>query len=155
MINMIVAMASNGVIGKNNLLPWRIAEDLKCFKKLTMDGMLFVGKKTAQSLPNLQGREIVVLNKNSFPQLSDIKNIAEISQKKIWIIGGAQIYNAALNTNIVDALYITKIDKEYDGDTYFPIDTINNSNGWILGSEEILRDNDPLTKLQIWNKISI
>src|SRR6266568_8800773 len=100
MINMIVAVSKNDVIGKNGTLPWRIPEDLKAFKELTMGGILYVGKKTAQSLPPLKGREIVILNRSSFPTLNDITTINDERPK--WLIGGAQIYDAALKLDIVD-----------------------------------------------------
>jgi dihydrofolate reductase len=150
MINMIVAVSKNGVIGKDGALPWRIPEDLRAFKELTMGGILYVGKKTASTLPPLKGREVVVLGRETFPTLLDVKAL----NKPAWIIGGAAIYNAALELDIVDRIYVTLIDKEYDGDTFFSFEQLKKISAlpWKLVSERILRENDPLVTLQEWSR---
>lgn len=147
MINLIVAVAKNGVIGKNESLPWCNSADLQNFKKLTMDGIVFVGKNTARTLPMLHGREIVVVHKDEYPMLSDINEIADNKNKIGWIIGGGKVYKAALDGGICKKIYMTVIHQDYDGDTYFVFDF----EGWSLDSESILSE-IPLTILQIWNK---
>lgn len=147
MINMIIAVSKNGVIGKNNGLAWRIPEDLKIFKELTMGGILYVGKKTASSLPPLKGREVIVLNRNGYPTLSDIGT----TLKPEWIIGGAAIYNAALEQDIVDVVYLTAIDAEYDGDIFFSTIQFTGPR-WELVSERMIKEADPFVKLQEWRR---
>lgn len=154
MINMIVAVSKNGVIGKDGTLPWRIKEDLRKFKELTMGGILFVGKNTAKTLPPLLGREVIVLSKiASLTSMSliDLPEYSTSTDKPIWIIGGAAIYNAALELNIVDRVYLTLVDKDYHGDTFFSTGQFVEPQ-WKLVNESILRELDPLVKLQEWRK---
>lgn len=154
MINMIVAASKNDVIGKDGKLPWRIPEDLKVFKELTMDGVLFAGKNTFASLPPLKGREVVMLNRNTFPTLYDMKNDKWAGKKK-WLIGGAVMYHLALELDLIDKVYLTTIDREYDGDTFFCFEHMRNLhiNGWELKSERVLRENDPLVILEEWERL--
>jgi dihydrofolate reductase len=149
-INMILAVAKNGVIGKNNDMPWKIKEDHKKFKELTMGGILFVGKKTFNSLPPLPGREVIMLSSMHYPMLTDVREIAGARNKIGWIAGGGEIYRAALDQNICDTIYLTIIDKKYEGDVYFPLKKVIKE--WTKVSEEVLKDKDPLTKLQIWKR---
>lgn len=149
MTNLIVAVAKNGVIGINNQLPWKISEDLRNFKKLTMGGVVVVGKNTAKSLPMLPGRDVIVLEtgKTSF---SDVKS--KYANREIWIAGGAKVYETALSCDICDKAYITIIDREFDGDTYFPINEVMSNKKWKLMAEEALRQADPVVKLFIFNR---
>lgn len=151
MLNLIVAVSKNGVIGNNNQLIWRISEDLKVFKHLTMDGVLFVGRKTNETLPPLKNREVIELKRNQFPSLTDIPSILETKQKTGWIIGGGEIYKSALKLNLCDRLYVSIIDQEYEGDTYFDAATIDPAH-YTLVSMAILRKADPLVSQQIWEK---
>jgi dihydrofolate reductase len=153
MINLILAVSINGVIGKDGNLPWRLPEDLKRFKSLTMGGVLFVGKKTAQNLPPLKGREVIVLNRNTYPQLTDIAKIVAEKQKEAWIIGGGEVYRSALTTNIVDRVYLTLVEQEFEGDTYFDLNSLFEGDSWNCSSNEIIREKDPVVKLQIWDRV--
>lgn len=146
-VKMIIAVSKNGVIGKDGGLPWRILEDLKTFKELTMGGTLYVGKKTANTLPPLKGRKIIVLNRDVYPTLQDIGDIAEPA----WIIGGAVIYNSALALDVVDTVYLSLIDREYEGDTFFSSEQFKTPQ-WDLISEKVIRAADPLVKLQEWHR---
>lgn len=146
-VNMIVAVSKNGVIGKDGGLPWRISEDLKAFKELTMGGALYVGKKTASTLPPLKGREIIILNRDVYPTLMDVGDY----DKPTWIIGGAAIYTAALKLDIVDVVYLTIIDKEYDGDTFFSTAQFQMPN-WELISSKTIREAEPFVSLQEWHR---
>ena len=146
-VKMIVAVAKNGVIGKNNGLAWRIPEDLKTFKELTMGGILYVGKKTASTLPTLKGRDIIVLKKDESPSLFDIGKL----DRPEWIIGGATIYNAALDLDLVDVVYLTVIDKEYDGDIFFSTEQFAMPR-WNLTNEKTIKETDPFVKLQEWRR---
>lgn len=127
MISIIVAKAKNGVIGKNNKLIWHLSDDLKHFKKLTMGHPIIMGRKTFESLPKiLPGRTHYVLTKNkNYKADKEVKIytdteklIKELPQGENFIIGGEHIYKIFLEK--ADTLYITEIEKEYDGDAYFP-----------------------------------
>ncbi len=147
---MIVAVSKNLVIGKDDSLPWRLPEDLKTFKALTMGGVLYVGKKTANTLPPLKGREVKVLNREGYPSLKTIKEVTPDA----WIIGGAAIYNAALELGVVDKVYLSLVDRDYDGDTFFPVERFK-APEWSLVSETIIREGDPVVRLQEWLKVKV
>jgi dihydrofolate reductase len=132
MISLIAAMANNRIIGKNGRVPWRLPADLKYFKKTTMDHMVIMGRKTFQSLGKpLAGRKNVILTHNTkfsnkecivIYSVDDSKAINEAimlaGSDEAFVIGGEQIYN--LFIDYADKLYITHIDADFDGDTYFP-----------------------------------
>ncbi|WP_026886786.1 dihydrofolate reductase [Clostridium beijerinckii] len=136
MISIIVAIAKDNVIGKDNKLLWHISEDLKRFKKITTGKKMIMGRKTFESLPGiLPNREHIVLTRdNNFNVDSDMvtieHNFNSLLQKylecedEIFVIGGAEIYKQFLP--YAKKLYLTKIDEEFEGDTYFP--GINYSN---------------------------
>src|SRR5579885_1294168 len=125
-ISIIVAMSINRVIGLNNALPWRLSADLKRFKQLTMGHCLIMGRKTFESIGRpLPGRTtIVVTRQNSFkPDGVQIAHSLEdgINQAvgdEVFIAGGAQIYNKSIQ--MADRLYMTIIEKEFEGDAFFP-----------------------------------
>jgi len=127
MINIIVAMDKNRVIGKNNQLPWHISDELKNFKKFTTGNTILMGRKTFESIGRpLPNRNNVVISTSLQPTegIDVCKNIEEgITKAKsygkdIFIIGGAQIYKQMLP--LVEKMYISYIKKEYDGDVFFP-----------------------------------
>lgn len=130
MISLIVAVAKNNVIGKDNKLIWHISEDLKRFKQLTTGKTMIMGRKTFESLPGvLPNREhIVVTRDKNFTIDSDKVEVAYDlnslikeyinSDEEIFVIGGADIYKQMLP--YASKLYLTKIDKDFDGDTFFP-----------------------------------
>lgn len=129
-ISIIVAMSVNRVIGKNNSLPWRLPDDLKRFKNLTMGHCLIMGRKTFESIGRpLPGREIIVVTRqdNFSPEnvkvchsLEDALELAKQIEKngEIFIGGGTEIFEQTLD--IVDRIYLTIINKHFDGDAYFP-----------------------------------
>lgn len=149
MINMIVAVSKNGVIGKNGELPWRLPEDLKSFKLLTMGSILYAGKITAKTLPPLKGREIRILNREAFPSLTTISSYHMNDENPVWIIGGAAIYNAALELDIVDKVYLSIVEQDFDGDTFFSIEQFKPPR-WSKVNETILRESNPVIRLQEW-----
>ena len=128
-IHLIWAQDQNGGIGKDGKLPWHIPEDLKNFKKLTLNSTVVMGRKTWMSLTikPLPERRNVVLSSNF---MADVENYNSIEQcietlyqdnvKKIFVIGGAQIYQHFIHRS--DQLHITLVDADTEGiDTYFPI----------------------------------
>ncbi len=133
MISIIVAVARNGVIGKDGKLPWRIPEDMKRFKELTMGKTVVMGRKTWESIPErfrpLPGRKNAVVTRNAeyavpagvelFGTVADAV-AAHADEEEVMIIGGAKIYRQSLP--FADTLHITHIDKDYDGDVTLDID---------------------------------
>lgn len=132
-INIIAAMSKNRVIGYKNRLPWYIPEDLKHFKRLTSEKntAVVMGRKTWESLPikPLPNRRNFILTKNNmhsiFPDglvLTDFDDIKILKKNysNIWIIGGESIYEHYINKPYIDKIYLTEIEEEYEGDTYFP-----------------------------------
>ena len=132
MINLIVAISKNNIIGKNNSLPWYYPEDLKYFKKITTGKTVVMGRKTFESIINrnnkpLPNRINVVLTRDSGYKfdgaiiINDLNKFLENNKDEdIFIIGGKQIFDESMN--YVDRFYITHIDKDYDGDTSLSID---------------------------------
>ena len=132
--SMIVAMAQNRVIGRNNSLPWYLPNDLKYFKQVTMGKPILMGRKTFESIGKpLPGRTNIVMTRNQNWSAEGVKvvrsldaavelaqAIAEIDgQEELMIIGGDQIYQSALAS--VDRIYLTEVHAEVDGDAYFPV----------------------------------
>ncbi len=127
---LVVAMAENGIIGSDGKIPWRIADDMRRFKALTLGKPCIMGRKTWDSLPKkpLPGRtNIVVTRDSSFdaPGAVVVHSLAEAlaraqSEKaaEIAVIGGADIYAVALPH--VTRIYLTEVHRAFAGDTHFP-----------------------------------
>jgi len=143
-IIIIAAMAENRVIGKNNVIPWALKEDMTHFRKLTNGWPCIMGRKTWESLPKkpLLGRLNIVVSKTMtaggvgsedvkfFPSLSLAVEYCS-GYEKIFICGGETIYKQALE--FADKIELTFIHKQYEGDTFFPeID----SNIWSVNNTE-------------------
>lgn len=128
MLSIIVAFDRKGTIGKNNALPWRLPADLQYFKKVTMGHPIVMGRKTYESIGRpLPGRQNIIVTRNRSFQaegcevvhsLEEIKKMKDQNDGEIFIIGGAEIFRALLPE--ADRLYITYIDEEFEGDTFFP-----------------------------------
>lgn len=129
MLSIIVAVAKNNVIGKDNKLIWHLPEDLKRFKKLTTKHTIIMGRKTFESLGRvLPKRKHIILSHNKnyevdnenvevVHSVDDIKKYID-SEEENFVIGGAGIYKLLLP--YTKKLYITKINEEFDGDVFFP-----------------------------------
>lgn len=128
MISIIVAVAENNAIGKNNKLLWYIPEDLKRFKRLTSGHTIIMGKNTWESLPNhpLPNRRNIVITDNPNDHFEGAEMVSSIEEalalcskeEENFVMGGASIYQQFLP--ITDRLYLTKVHKSFDGDTFFP-----------------------------------
>ncbi len=129
MLSIIVAIANNNVIGKDNKLIWHLPDDLKRFKSLTTGKTIIMGRKTFESLGRvLPNRKHIVLTRNSdfkvdnamVEVVNDISEIEEYvnSQDECFVIGGASIYKELLP--YAKKMYITKIDEDFEGDSFFP-----------------------------------
>ena len=132
-VSMIVAMASNRVIGNNNQLPWYLPNDLKYFKQVTMGKPIIMGRKTFQSIGRpLPGRtNIVVTRDRQFdaPGVRVVHSVAEAmaladsialldGSEEVMVIGGAELYQSMLP--LARRLYITHVEAEIAGDAWFP-----------------------------------
>lgn len=126
-LTMIAAVAANGVIGKDNTLIWHLADDLKRFKALTMGRPIIMGRKTFESLPRvLPGRTHYVLTGNADYKVPEgvilvhsvEELLAALPEGECFVIGGAAVYRLLLPH--ADRLALTEIEKDYEGDAYFP-----------------------------------
>jgi dihydrofolate reductase len=126
-IALIVAMAENRVIGRNNQLPWRIPADLRHFKALTLGKPVIMGRKTYESIGRpLPGRDNIVISADSGYQAEGCQVVHSVEQaleaagscEEAMIIGGANLYRQTLEN--ADRLYLTLVKAEPEGDTWFP-----------------------------------
>lgn len=144
MIKTIVAAHDpNLVIGKEGGLPWRYPEDLKHFKRTTLDHTIIMGRGVFEELNEipLPGRKNVVLSttKNydkvdTYSSLESALDACKSSEEEVFIIGGGVLYRDALD--IADKMIITEIHNEYDGDTFFPEYRDDIGSHWIEGERE-------------------
>lgn len=128
-LSIICAKAENEVIGVNNTLPWRLKDDMRHFAKMTKaSGFVLMGRNTFESLGcrPLPDRVNIVLS-TSMSESEDVIVVSSIDEFytmfndvdcEVFVIGGAEIYKQFLD--IVDTLYLTEVDCEIEGDTYFP-----------------------------------
>ena len=132
MISAIVAVAKNGVIGKEGGLPWYLPAELARFKQVTMGHPIIMGRTTHESIGRaLPGRtNIVVTHNKDFKAegcivVNSLEEAIEEAKKagggeEVFIIGGEQIYKEAMP--LLDRIYLTKVDAEVDGDKFFTFD---------------------------------
>ena len=124
-ISIIVAMSKNRVIGKDNNMPWHLSDDLKNFKKITMDKTIIMGRLTYNSIGKpLPRRNNIVLSRSLedskvtiFGSLDKALNESR-NEEEVFIIGGADLYSQTMN--IATKLYLTTIRDEISGDKYSP-----------------------------------
>jgi dihydrofolate reductase len=145
-ISLIVAMASNRVIGDNGLMPWHLSADLKKFRQITTGFPIIMGRKTYQAIGRpLPNRTNIIVSTNTdyqadgcvvFNDINSALAYAESLAEHVFIIGGATLYAALLA--VADTLYITEIHQDFTGDTYFPD---FDSNEWTEVAREDI-DND-------------
>lgn len=138
-ISIIVAVAENGVIGKDNQLLWRLSEDLKLFKKRTTAHAIIMGRKTFDSIGKpLPNRTNIVISRtkdlkiegctvvNSLDKAIEVAN-QQTDKNEVFIIGGEKIYN--LSEKIATKLYLTKVKATLEGDAFFDLKPFEN---WTL-----------------------
>jgi dihydrofolate reductase len=133
-VSLIVAIDSERGIGKNNDLMWHLPNDMKFFKETTENHIVVMGRKNYDSIPEkyrpLSNRLNVVLTRNANFQALGCKTFNSLescfeyfkneTERTIFIIGGGEIYKMALESNQIDEMFITYINKEYGADTFFP-----------------------------------
>jgi len=129
----IVAAAENGVIGRNNGLPWQLPEDLRYFKRVTMGKPIVMGRKTFESIGRpLPGRSNIVISRDREFSASGVQVVASLDEAvaladkiaqidaaaEVVVIGGAEIYQLAMP--LADRLYITEVHASVEGDAMLP-----------------------------------
>ncbi|MBQ9835673.1 MAG: dihydrofolate reductase [Akkermansia sp.] len=123
----VVAMAADRAIGIRNSIPWRLPEDMRVFKRLTMGHPILMGRKTWESLGRpLPGRQNIVLTRDADYKAVGavvIHDVAELEQMElqdaeVMVIGGAQIYGMMLPK--MQRLYVSEVAGEFEADTWFP-----------------------------------
>ena len=138
---LVAAASRNNVIGRSGELPWKLSSDLRRFKRLTMGHCLLMGRKTFESIGrSLPGRQTIVLSRSSHLQLpSDVQLINGLGEvernvepgRSVMVVGGAEIYSAALI--YCRRIWLTRVLADIEGDTFLPM--INWSE-WELESKE-------------------
>lgn len=140
-ISLIAAVARNGVIGRDNELPWRLSADLKRFRQLTMGHHVIMGRRTYESIGRpLPGRKFIVVSRNwrGAPEGVTLARSVEEALRaadgdEVFILGGSEIFRLTLP--VADRLYLTRVEADVEGDVHFPeIDPEE----WVLVSREEL-----------------
>jgi len=127
---LVAAVARNGIVGRDGGLPWHLPEDLRHFRTLTQGHPVVMGRRTWDSLPPrfrpLPGRRNVVVTRQPAWAANGAEAVASLPAAlallrgvgQVFVIGGAELYAAALP--LADALELTEIDRDYEGDVSFP-----------------------------------
>lgn len=164
---LIVARASNGVIGVDNQLPWHLPCDLQYFKRITMGKPIIMGRKTYESIGRpLPGRTNVVVTRNPEWRAAGIRVVMDLSAAmhmaraqaeldgvdEVMVIGGATLYQEALSQ--VDRMYVTQVVTTPAGDAFFPAP---DPEVFQLVSEETHEAHGevPAHSYQIWDRITV
>ena len=155
-ITIVLARAINGVIGKDNDLPWHIPGDLKRFKRLTMGTAMIMGRKTFDSLPGiLPGRRHIVMTRDNDWQAEGVEivhdmnsAIAAAGSEPISVIGGAAIFE--LFEPIADRIELTEVIAEIDGDVSMP--DLRSSERW---REVEYEDHMPTADTPAWRTVTL
>ncbi|MDO9377571.1 MAG: dihydrofolate reductase [Nocardioidaceae bacterium] len=129
-VTLVVAVAENGVIGRDGGLPWpRLAGDLPRFKALTTGHVMVMGSRTFDSMGQLPGRTSIVVSRQrrmfgeGVPVLPFVGEAVAHGlglDDQVFVVGGARIYADALDVGLVDTMVVSHVDGAFDGDTFFP-----------------------------------
>lgn len=138
-VSLVAALSTNRVIGRDGGLPWRLPDDLKHFKRLTVDHTVVMGRKTFDEIGRpLANRRNVVITRNPAFRPTGVHVVGTLDEAlalaagedEVFVIGGGEIYRLALPR--ADRLYLTVVHADVDGDTWFP--TLDDGD-WVLESE--------------------
>ncbi len=133
-MTIVVAVSENGVIGRDQQLPWRLSSDLKRFKELTMGNILLMGRKTFESIGRpLPGRTTIVLTRQKGFESPGVMVANSLEQalamapkeQHIFAVGGGEIYKLVLPT--CDRMLVTRVHTVVEGDSYFEVP----ETGWV------------------------
>jgi dihydrofolate reductase len=162
-LSLLLAVSENNVIGRDNKLPWHLPDDLKYFKNLTWGMPILMGRKTFDSIGKaLPGRKSIVVTRNTGWQHEGVEVVYSIRDafskaenfgaKEIFVIGGAEIFTAALPA--ANKIYLTRIHQEFEGDVFF---TPINHHEWRLVSSRFCTADEKNAydhTYQVWERIS-
>lgn len=155
----IAAVGQNGVVGKNNKLPWKLPKDLKHFKEVTMGMPVLMGRKTFESLGKpLPGRENVVISRSmkSIPGATVFSDLSEailhlaFSSSKVYVIGGSEIYEKLMFGCM--KMVITEVHAKPDGDAFFPQ---INEDEWHIERGSTFFDNNILCNIATYERRNV
>ena len=132
-VSLIVAVSENKVIGKDNDLVWHLPTDMKFFKETTKGHFVIMGRRNYESIPHKyrplpKRTNVIVTRQDDYKAegclvVNSVEEAIELAQKagdkEPFVIGGGQIYKYAIENNLVDRIYLTRVHTEIDGDTYF------------------------------------
>ena len=125
--SLVVAMARNRVIGRDNALPWRLPADLAHFKKVTLGHPVVMGRRTYESIGRpLPGRKNIVVTRNTSFQAPGCTVVASLNEAwkaagdaaEVCVIGGTSLFEETLS--VADVIHLTEVEADVTGDTYFP-----------------------------------
>ncbi len=132
-IHIVVAVAKNGVIGKDNQLVWHLRDDMQFFKELTTGHIILTGRKNYESIPEkfrpLPNRLNCIMTRDKRYQAAGCEFFDSFERwiekyqnddRQMFIIGGGEVYKQALEAGLVDVMYVTHVDASPEGDTFFP-----------------------------------
>ena len=160
-IAMVVAASTNNVIGKNNQLVWHLPNDLKFFKNITWGFPVIMGRKTFEEVNKpLPGRTNIVITRQAGWNHENVVKAANLNEsidkaratnaKKIFIIGGGEIYRQAMD--VAGKIYLTRVHGEFEGDTFFP--EIDEQEWQLVSNEDFPADEKHAYaySFQVWTK---
>jgi len=169
-ISIIVAVASNGVIGRDNDLVWRLRDDMKFFSETTKGHAVLTGRRNYESIPErfrpLPNRTNIVITRNASFEApgaviehsleAGIERAKQLKVQELFIIGGGQIYAESMAKGHVQRLLITHVDAAPEGDTYFDLAALKE--GWKemedIGSYEADDRNQHALRMAEYQKVA-
>jgi dihydrofolate reductase len=142
-ISFLAAVAANGVIGRDNKLPWHLSNDLKRLKTLTIGHHVIMGRKTFDEIGRkpLSGRPHIIISRSAIEPQENVVVVSSVedalasipaSEDEVFILGGGEIFRQTMHR--ADRMYITQIHADIAGDTYFP--DFDDVNEWHLTDRE-------------------
>ncbi len=140
MIRLIAIVEKNFGLSKNGEIPWEFSEDRAFFQKMTLNSVVIMGKNSFFSHKNfpLKNRINCVITKTDIPSAVCFSTLEEAIENypDAWIIGGAQLYNYALQKNLIDEAIITQVNQEYEADTFLDTKYLKNFNRELITNEK-------------------
>lgn len=135
MITLIVAVSENHGIGNDGKIPWNIPEDMKYFRKKTTGKSIIMGRNTFESIghPLPKRQNIIITSRSGIPGcfcVTSLHKAIEIASKEIMIIGGQQIYDAAMYARVVDRVLLTRVKGYFEADKRFVHNALYNEDTW-------------------------
>ncbi len=162
MISLIVAVSENGVIGRNNQLPWHLPADLAFFKKVTKGHSIIMGRKTAESIgkPLPGRRNMVITRSKSLPLAEGFEYyqslnsaLSELSVgEEHFIIGGAALFAEALSEELPHRLYLTRVLNSVEGDVFLPPINFTDWNKVLEAYSKPDERNSVEMRFEVWDK---